>query len=480
MPIARFQMPDGRVARFEVPEGTSPEQAQTMMEAHFAPQATAAPYSDARQGPPVQPDRTFPQQLGQMVMNIPGSAANFAGGIAHAVAHPIDTASGMWDAAAGGLRNAMPASVRGAIDKADWNPAAAQRATDTADAVGRVYKQRYGGLSNIGDTIISDPVGALADVSTIFTGGAALPGKVGAALSAGAKYTNPLSPLGALGAVKPATDSVSASLMQSALKPTIKQLQTGDAATTVQTLLDKGINPTKAGTEKLRGLIGAKNDEIAGLLAGSNARIAKSDVLTGLDPVRAKFTNQVDPIADLGSIQRVADGFDMHPGIPGGDMPIQQAQSMKQGTYKVLNGKYGQLGSAETEAQKGLARGLKDQIAAAVPEVATANAEESKLLTTLKVTERRALMDLNKNPMGLAMLAHSPMAWAAFMADKSAAFKSMAARLVYSTGNGFDAASNAAGNVGVTAPRVAAGGLLSEQLGNADEMQSKRRGLLAQ
>lgn len=41
MPVARFQMPDGRVARFEVPEGTSPEQAQRMMEAHFAPKRPA-------------------------------------------------------------------------------------------------------------------------------------------------------------------------------------------------------------------------------------------------------------------------------------------------------------------------------------------------------------------------------------------------------------------------------------------------------
>jgi hypothetical protein len=31
MPIARFEMPDGRIARFEVAEGTTPEQAQTMI-----------------------------------------------------------------------------------------------------------------------------------------------------------------------------------------------------------------------------------------------------------------------------------------------------------------------------------------------------------------------------------------------------------------------------------------------------------------
>lgn len=43
MPIAKFQMEDGRVARFEVPEGTTPEQAQTMMQEHFAPQQTEKP-----------------------------------------------------------------------------------------------------------------------------------------------------------------------------------------------------------------------------------------------------------------------------------------------------------------------------------------------------------------------------------------------------------------------------------------------------
>jgi len=38
MPIARFQMPDGRIARFEVPVGTSPEQAQSLFDSFIAQQ----------------------------------------------------------------------------------------------------------------------------------------------------------------------------------------------------------------------------------------------------------------------------------------------------------------------------------------------------------------------------------------------------------------------------------------------------------
>lgn len=43
MPIARFQMPDGRIGRFEVPDGTTPDQAQAMIEAHVSGQAKSAP-----------------------------------------------------------------------------------------------------------------------------------------------------------------------------------------------------------------------------------------------------------------------------------------------------------------------------------------------------------------------------------------------------------------------------------------------------
>ena len=98
----------------------------------------------------------------------------------------------------------------------------------------------------------------------------------------------------------------------------------------------------------------------------------------------------------------------------------------------MLAGKYGEQGSAATEAQKTLARGLKEGIAEAVPGVAGLNAKESALINALQLAERRAAVEGNKNLGGLAWLSHSPATWAAFMADKSGAFKSIVARMMHS------------------------------------------------
>lgn len=217
-------------------------------------------------------------------------------------------------------------------------------------------------------------------------------------------------------------------LMQSAIKPTIAQLKSGDAGVAVKTLLDLGINPTEKGVSQLRQLADDLESRISADISSSTATIPKQNVLARLAGTRDTFTRQVSPAADLAAIQRVADDFAAHPAYPGADLPVQAAQDLKRGTYNVLARKYGQLGTAETEAQKGLARGLKEEISAAVPGVADMNNELGRLITTMDVAERRALMELNKNPMGLAALAQSPSSWAMFMADKSALFKALAAR----------------------------------------------------
>jgi hypothetical protein len=89
------------------------------------------------------------------------------------------------------------------------------------------------------------------------------------------------------------------------------------------------------------------------------------------------------------------------------------------------------MGNADLEAQKGLARGLKEEIAQAVPSVAPLNAKQAELINALQVAERRALMQGNNNVGGLAWIAHDPIAAAGFMADKSAWIKSLVARGLY-------------------------------------------------
>ncbi len=53
MPVARFQMPDGRIGRFEVPDGTTPEQAQALIQQSLGEQ-TPEPEAPAEQAAPEQ------------------------------------------------------------------------------------------------------------------------------------------------------------------------------------------------------------------------------------------------------------------------------------------------------------------------------------------------------------------------------------------------------------------------------------------
>lgn len=219
-------------------------------------------------------------------------------------------------------------------------------------------------------------------------------------------------------------------LMQSALKPTIVDLKKGNADVAVNTLLKEGINATKGGVEKLKGRIFDTGNLIDDAVVNSKSVIDKNRVLNYLDPTYGKFTKQVNPQADLNAISQVRADFINHPSLANRNIPVQVAQDLKRGTQKALSKKYGQMGSAEIEAQKSLARGLREEISNAVPRLAKLNATEADLIKTLNVVERRALMDANKNPMGLSLLAQNPASWAAFMADKSALFKSLAARSI--------------------------------------------------
>lgn len=137
------------------------------------PTKQPAPKSSSwKTAPKVKAERSWLDTAGEAVQNIPSSGAEFVKGIAEAVTSPIETAGSLLDLAAGSLNRAMPAPVRNFINRLDTDPAATKRAVQTAQQVGGFYKQRYGSEEALKRSIAKDPVGVVADLSTLLSGGA--------------------------------------------------------------------------------------------------------------------------------------------------------------------------------------------------------------------------------------------------------------------------------------------------------------------
>lgn len=124
------------------------------------------------------PRRTWTQTGVEAVKNVPRSAMQFASGLYEAVTSPVETAKAVFDVAAGGLQNVVPKAVKDFVDQFDANPASAKRAVDAANAFGGFYKDRYGDIDKLKNTLATDPVGAAADLSTLLAGGATATARV--------------------------------------------------------------------------------------------------------------------------------------------------------------------------------------------------------------------------------------------------------------------------------------------------------------
>lgn len=97
---------------------------------------------------------------GRMLQNLPSSAYRFGADLVQPFLHPVDTLSNIGDVGHGLAQKLGVASGTEDIDK--------------ADAVGRFFADRYGGIDNIKRTLATDPVGVAGDLSTVLTGGSAL------------------------------------------------------------------------------------------------------------------------------------------------------------------------------------------------------------------------------------------------------------------------------------------------------------------
>lgn len=291
--------------------------------------------------------------------------------------------------------------------------------------------------------------------------------------------------IGTQGAIQGGTEAVGAGLgagmaalgpriMQSAVKPGLKVLlrgqQTGEPILpVVKTLLDEGINVTPGGVAKLRDLVAGTNQQIASAVGSSTAQISPLRVAGRLSDTARTFGAQVNPQADLAAISTVGENFLAHPNLASGTIPVANAQALKTGTYARIGEKYGQASAASIEAEKALARGLKEEIASAVPEVVPLNAREGQLLEALDVVGRRAALAGNRDPVGFAWAAHNPTTFLAALMDRSPVVKSLLARGLYN-------AAAAAGRVTPQLIRTAVTALATEDPDAATATTSTDRG----
>jgi hypothetical protein len=123
----------------------------------------------------------------QALANVPASAGRMASDIYQAVTSPVKTAKTVLDIGAGTLQNLLPESLVRMIGED-------KPSREVASQVGEFYKQRYGSEEGLKKAVATDPIGVMADLSTILTGGAAVTPKVASIpLKTAAKAIDPLS-----------------------------------------------------------------------------------------------------------------------------------------------------------------------------------------------------------------------------------------------------------------------------------------------
>lgn len=236
-------------------------------------------------------------------------------------------------------------------------------------------------------------------------------------------------------------------LMQKAVKPGVALTEeyrtTGPKV--ARTLLNEGVNVTDGGVQKLQQLLSATNQDIADAVQAAKGSIAKTNVAANVLPTAAKLAQQVNPTAALEDVGQGVTEFMNHPVYSGPSVSVPEAQAMKVGTYQQIGKQYGQLSSAAVETQKALARGLKDEVAAAVPEISALNKRDSDLLAALDAVGRRVAVGGNRDPVGFAWVASaSPKTFLAALIDRSPAVKSMIANGMWSSA---EAATGVSANV---------------------------------
>jgi len=202
-------------------------------------------------------------------------------------------------------------------------------------------------------------------------------------------------------------------LYQSALKPS-PALPAAKVQGMIQSGLDNQIPVSADGIAKLGDLISDLGDKVKSEIQAGNTAGATVDpmaVAQRADQLRGRFANQVNPNADLAAIEAAKQEFLNNNSTPPAvgigpaqlnPIPVADAQDIKSGTYQQLKDRaYGAQSTATVEAQKALARGIKEELETQFTEIQDLNAQQGQAASLQKALTRAVQRIDNHQLLGL-------------------------------------------------------------------------------
>lgn len=405
-----------RAAGTGLPEGFELDIAGKYQRGELSPEAAAATDELIRRGsiqlPPTRPPAalepgqeflkplSFKRALSQAVGNIPKSGAQFVEDLISPFLHPADTARAMAGLARGVGQKFIPGK---------------QEDEEIVDALMDAMQERYGGIENIKRTLAEDPVGFVADISSIFIpGGAALGriktlGKVGKAV---AKVGEIIEPATAAARVakkivqKAIPEDLPGKLYQSAAKFSTV-IPEGQRAQLARTALDNRIMPTLRGLDKTRNKIGDFNTKITGLID----KATEKGAIIPIDGLFREFKTlrnamSAEPITRGRQISGVAKQIkEFHKKKGKNALTASEAQELKQAIYRETEGYYNSLKNspAKIEAKQAVAKAAKESIEKIFPEIKELNKREGSLIELKKQLEKSASRISNRDLLGIGV-----------------------------------------------------------------------------
>ena len=329
--------------------------------------------------------------FGEMVKNIPGSLGKLAQDLIQPIIHPIDTATSIGRLALGVGEKLIPGE---------------QEHEKYADQVGQMMADRYGSMDALKTTMMEDPAGFVADLSTVLTGGgmaaARAPGMVGKLGRATQKAGSVLEPI-----------NVARNLGKTAIRPFIGKnvpakiydagagfsnvLPTKQRQALVETALEYDLKPTAKGVGKLEKSMEGLNTKIDAIINAadkSGKTIPSWAVLKHLEKVRKEVGGpKLEATANLKMVDDIAESFVQRMrDIGKSNFTVREMQDWKTDAYDKVRWHPSRptIPSAKEKSFKAMARGAKESIEAIAPEVKTPNVELGRLLELEKHLQQSA------------------------------------------------------------------------------------------